>query len=400
MCMMCVHRGSGVPRLKPRKRRPLGLAQPQTGVQVRGVEIVQCVQDVTNSVPLVADKATLVRLYLEPTSVSQPGQITAEIAWSRSGGGDTFLPALNSLRVDPGSPFSLREQREDIDKSLNFRLPAAAIGAGTLNLRISRIFQPGGGDLPAAAFNIAPVTFAAAPPLRIRVIGLRYRAGTTTVTPAAVHFSYLKSFLNRAYPVAALEWSHMVVDADFAAPFDDSTVDLANAQIAALRSREVSSGVDPRTHYYGLVDDNASNNFMRGKAFAIPGTPQPDTVASGPAGVPNGFAGDRDASYADWYGAHELGHTFGRFHPGFPPAAQDASDPTFPYENGCISKPDNKYVGVDTGDHELGLPAAALPGLTYHDVMTYADNQWLSAYTYQAIMTRLLEEDALGPPVA
>ncbi len=32
--------------------------------------------------------------------------------------------------------------------------------------------------------------------------------------------------------------------------------------------------------------------------------------------------------------------------------------------------------------------------------MTYADNQWLSAYTYQAIMTRLLEEDALGPPVA
>lgn len=319
MCMMCVHRGSGVPRLKPRKRRPLGLAQPQTGVQVRGVEIVQCVQDVTNSVPLVADKATLVRLYLEPTSVSQPGQITAEIAWSRSGGGDTFVPALNSLRVDPGSPFSLREQREDIDKSLNFRLPAAAIGAGTLNLRISRIFQPGGGDLPAAAFNIAPVTFAAAPPLRIRVIGLRYRAGTTTVTPAAVHFSYLKSFLNRAYPVAALEWSHMVVDADFAAPFDDSTVDLANAQIAALRSREVSSGVDPRTHYYGLVDDNASNNFMRGKAFAIPGTPQPDTVASGPAGVPNGFAGDRDASYADWYGAHELGHTFGRFHPGFPP---------------------------------------------------------------------------------
>ncbi|UPT98408.1 amidohydrolase family protein [Bradyrhizobium barranii subsp. apii] len=153
-------------RLKPRKRRPLGLAQPQTGVQVRGVEIVQCVQDVTNSVPLVADKATLVRLYLEPTSVSQPGQITAEIAWSRSGGGDTFLPALNSLRVDPGSPFSLREQREDIDKSLNFRLPAAAIGAGTLNLRISRIFQPGGGDLPAAAFNIAPVTFTAAPLLR------------------------------------------------------------------------------------------------------------------------------------------------------------------------------------------------------------------------------------------
>ena len=189
------------------------------------------------------------------------------------------------------------------------------------------------------------------------------------------------------------------VDADFVAPFNASTVDLANAQIAALRSREVSSGVDPRTHYYGLVDDDSGRNFMRGKAFAIPGAARPDTVASGPAGVPNGFAGDRDASYADWYGAHELGHTFGRFHPGFPPGQQDASDPQFPYDDGCLSSPDNKYVGVDLGDHDLNLPAAALPGLKYHDVMTYADNQWLSAYTYQAILARLQEEDALGPPV-
>src|SRR5262249_58358643 len=127
-----------------------------------------------------------------------------------------------------------------------------------------------------------PVLSRAAPPLRIRVIGLRYKSGGATITPAAVHFSFLKSFLQRAYPVAAVEWSHIVVDADFAAPFDDSTVDLANAQIAALRSREVSSGVDPRTHYFGLVDDNGGGDFMRGKAFSIPGTPPHDRVGAGP----------------------------------------------------------------------------------------------------------------------
>jgi hypothetical protein len=220
------------------------------------------------------------------------------------------------------------------------------------------------------------------------------------VTPAAIHFAFLKSFLQRAYPVSTVEWSHIVVDADFAAPFDDFTVDLANAQIAALRSREVSSGVDPRTHYFGLVDDDGSQNFMRGKAFAIPGSAQPDVVASGPAGVPNGFAGDLDASYADWYGAHELGHTFGRYHPGFPPGSQDASDPLFPYADGCISTPDSQFVGVDTGDPDLGLPAAALAGLKYHDIMTYADDQWVSSYTYQAILARLIDEDALGPLVA
>ena len=366
---------------------------------MRGVEVVQCVQDLQNSVPLIAGKTTIVRVYLDPASVSAAGQVTGEIAWSR-GGGDTFLPAMNSVRLNPSAPDNLKDQREALEKSLNFRLPAAAIAAGRLSLRITRIFPPGSADLPVVPFNIAPVTFSAAPPLRIRVIGLRYRVGTTTVSPAAVHFSFLRSFLQRAYPVAAVEWSHIVVDADFPAPFNNDTVDLCNAQIAALRSREVSSGVDPRTHYYGLVNDNGGQNFMRGKAFAIPGTAQPDTVASGPGGVPNGFAGDRDKSYADWYGAHELGHTFGRFHPGFPVGQQDASDAQFPYADGCLSSPDDKYVGVDTGDHELDLPAAALPGLTYHDVMTYADNQWLSAYTYQAILARLLEEDALGPPVA
>ena len=96
---------------------------------MRGVEVVQCVQDLTNSVPLIAGKATIVRVYLDPTSVSQLGQITGELAWSRSGG-DAFLPAFNSLRLDPKSPFGLEEQREDLDKSLNFRLPSEATAAG------------------------------------------------------------------------------------------------------------------------------------------------------------------------------------------------------------------------------------------------------------------------------
>jgi hypothetical protein len=376
----------------------MGLAGPGAGLGVLGIEVVQCVQDVQNSVPLVADKATVVRVYLDPNAVTVPGDVTGEIAWSRLGA-ETYLAALNAVRLVPHSPADLEGQRNDLSRSLNFLLPAAALGEGTLHLRISRIYQPGGAELVVTAGHDTDVVFKKAPPFRIRVIGLRYKNGGSTVSPAAIHFAYLKSFLLRAYPVANLEWSHIVVDADFAAPFDGSTVDLANAQIAALRSREVSAGVDPRTHYYGLVDDDGAKNFMRGKAFDIPGTAHPDVVASGPAGVPNGFAGDRDLSYADWYGAHELGHTFGRYHPGFPPGAQDASDPAFPYPDGCISV-GSEYVGLDAGDSDLNLQMTALPGRQHHDVMTYADDQWLSAYTYAAILQRLLEEDGLGPATA
>ncbi len=386
----------GIP--KPYRRRPPVMltagASPVAALAIRGIEIVQCVQDLANSVQLIADKATVVRVYLDPTTVDRAGKVAGEIAWSQ-GATETYLPALNTVSIDPSKPSKLDQQRADVAKSLNFRLPPDALRAGKLRVRLSRLFQPGGGDLPIGIPAPVDVVLKGAPSLRIRVIGLRYNNGQKDVSPAAIHFAYLKSFLLRAYPTASLEWSQIVVDADFKAPLNESTADLANAQLAALRSREVSSGVDARTHYFGLVDDDGSRNFMRGKAFTIPGTPQPDVVASGPAGVPNGFAGDRDASYADWYGAHELGHTFGRYHPGFPPGRQDASDPTFPYANGCISTPDGKFSGLDVGDPALNLPMAALSGIDHHDVMTYADAQWLSPYTYNAILDRLIAEDAL-----
>jgi hypothetical protein len=232
---------------------------------------------------------------------------------------------------------------------------------------------------------------------------MRYRdVNGDTVAPEAVHFSFLRSYLKRAYPCGQLEWSQIVVDADFTAPFDADTPTNCNAQLAAMRSREVShaenEGVDVRTHYYGIVSDAFGRNFMRGLAYDIPGEPRPDIVASGPAGTPGGYNSDTDLSYADWYGAHEIGHTFGRFHPGFPgpdqPNGQDASDPTFPYPDGRISGAGADYVGFDVGDHELGLPMLVLAGETTHDVMTYRENQWVSAYTYAAILARLDAEQS------
>ena len=74
---------------------------------------------------------------------------------------------------------------------------------------------------------------------------------------------------------------------------------------------------------------------------------------------------------------------------------QDASDPHFPYADGCISSPEGQFAGLDLGDATLGLPMAALAGTDHHDVMTYAPNQWISPYTYKAILQRLIEEDAL-----
>lgn len=376
-----------------------GLSPSQLVIQA--IEVCQAIQSVDGAVALVADKATLLRVYIDQSTLAAGVRLSGELT-VRAGAQSpaTYVPALGDVTVDPKDPSTLVEKRNSIQSSLNFRLPIDSTRAGTLLVEINRLWQFGGVDVKFVGTSFASVTFVAVPPLRIRCIGLRYRDGTTgqTHAPDAIHFAYLRSFLERAYPVPAVVWSHIVVDADFAAPFNDGTVLKANAQIAAIRSSEVNSGMDPRTHYLALVDDARGKNFMRGRAMGIPSTPRPDTVASSPCGVPNGFAGDNDLSYADWYGAHELGHTFGRYHPGFPPGTQDASDTDFPYQNGQLSNADQKFVGYDLGDAALEIGIQALSGTHHHDLMTYAERQWICAHTYEAIRTRLIEEDEQFAP--
>lgn len=384
----------------PQLEAPAGIGFA-IGLEIEAIEVCQVIQDVESQVTLVAGKATLVRVYIKQSSVTAVARLRGEIAVRASEAGPaTFVPALNELNLDPADTATLSDKREAIERSLNFRLPENMTRAGDIVIEVNRVTQAGGADQPLTGTRRKPATFVAAPPLRIHCIGLRYRDATTNTThsPDAIHFTYLRSYLERAYPVPSVIWSHVVIDADFTAPFNDDTVVQANVQVAAIRSADVSAGVDPRTHYFGLVDDANRANFMRGRAMGIPATPQPDTVASGPCGAGNGFAGDTDASYADWYGAHELGHTFGRFHPGFPVGQQDASDPQFPFANGQLSNADRRFVGYDLGDGALGIPLKALAGPGYHDVMTYADRQWLCSHTFEAIRTRLRAEDEQFAP--
>jgi len=87
-----------------------------------------------------------------------------------------------------------------------------------------------------------------------------------------------------------------------------------------------SSEVPHNGHYYGMVEDTAG--FMRGCAAGIP-----DYVASGPDG-PGTFGWDTDGSYGDWYGGHELSHTWGRYHAEYCGATGGAP---YPYPDGRIS---------------------------------------------------------------
>lgn len=386
-----------------------GSPGPVPSITVDGVEVVQAVQDIDQTVTLVADKATVVRVYLS-ASGSAPLTVRGTLAARRAGTAVwTQIPSTGNVVLNPADTGAagLRRKRETLALSLNFLLPAALLGAGDLEVALSQVERVG----PVVSLPIPPgagrrVTFHPAATLRVHVIGIRYQTrqpdgSFKSHEPAVVDFAVIRSWLGRAYPVARVEWSQTVVDwhGQRAWPTDPNALGdwgkfEVNPYVSSLRAQDVAGGTDHRTHYYGLAADGGG--FMRGWASGIPSGPDPSAVACGPTGMPSGsFGWDSDGSYGDWYTGHELAHTFGRLHPGF--CGNKRDDPDFPYPNGQIAHDDGDFVGYDAGDPAQAIAPRALPGTVWHDVMTYCDRQWVSRYTYEGIYHRLMAEDDLAP---
>ena len=105
-----------------------------------GLEVTQEIQDLSHSVPLVADRPTVVRAYLR---YAQAATVRGELLVARSEHGPwQSVPSLGPAQLDPAragsSPAQLRSRRRDLTFSLNFRLPDHLASAGRLWLRMGR----------------------------------------------------------------------------------------------------------------------------------------------------------------------------------------------------------------------------------------------------------------------
>ncbi|MBD9628018.1 hypothetical protein IB279_34265 [Ensifer sp. ENS06] len=400
-----------IPTPRPRWKASVG---PQGGgarLDVLGIEVTQAIQNMNHDVRLIAGKATAIRVYVQPHGLTSNMRVRGEIVISTtSEAPGSYVASVNEISLRARQHPTLAEQRRDAALSLNFVLPSPPVGL--MSVRLMRI-QPvsGGNDFPIMP-GTQNVEFFAAPMLRVRVLGYRYsdpnRNPPQKFAPDAIHFDHLRSYLTRAYPSGGLDWSQTVVDAppNFVPPFSGpqlpdgfdplwwALLGTLHQHLLTIRQADIDAGWDPRTHYYGLVSDHSG--FFRGASNDVPAAPAPNTIAVGPCGKAGPRFWDDDGSYGDWYGAHELAHTFGRRHPGF--CDQSSDDEHFPHLGGAISDSDEDCVGFDVGDASLNLPMRAYPRENWSDFMTYCDRQWVSKYTYDGLLDRLVAEEALFAP--
>ncbi len=396
---------------------------------VDALEVTQSVQDLAQSVPLIASKSTMVRVYAHSSSSTPISGTLTAVA------GATSVQIQSTGTMVPSND-PLPARRADLSKSLNFILPDSVTGPGRVRLALTALGSTnfGANGCPGCSRD---VTLQPTLEMRVRAVPFRYQLpGYSKIRPRAADIDELQSWLQRAYPISKLDYSMQRVAYTGPLKTSDPYFDCTdiNAQIINMRNQEVSAGRDARTHYYGLVYWAPAGTFngsffMRGCANYLPVSADPSVPASGPAYTP--FAGSWDdgvPSVAGWYGGHELGHTLGRLHAGpvagKNPAGEEVAPCPWNANEFCTSLPcgiavgpDHNYpypasqlaganlapVGYDEGDATHAKRAMASP--IWHDVMSYCDYQWLTDYTYRAAMNRLREEDALSsrppaPPVA
>ena len=381
---------------------------------VLGFEATQVVQNVPSSVPVVADKPSLVRVYLNVTgSTSEVTGVRGTLFAYRPLNSHLdrgpllqgVVHSSNAITVDTST--DIKPRRVNLNRSLNFELPADWITDGMVHFEIA-LDVDGSPNSPVgipcdgcnnAFFNGTPVfvQFVPMPVFRLRIVGMQYALGTppTLQAPRTLDFALFQSWVRRAYPAGTFEVSTSMATSNHAWPFDCNA---ANAQLSAIRATEIAAGRDPHTHYVALVIN--AGGFMRGCASGVPDNPDTTVVASSPTGDtgfgarPTNVVGDTDGSFGDWYGGHELAHQFGRAHPGFC-NGNSSDDGNFPNPNGQISDNLQTHVGLDKGDTVNAVPQKVISPFAF-DIMTYCNQpQWFSAYNYLAVLQRLRAENNL-----
>lgn len=338
----------------------IGLPPPRGDLVISGIEVNQATQAFRsnleldaanvrpdNSIPLVARKATGLRLYVDhDASVGLPpiAMLSGEVEVATSLGGTTLtLPPQQTITPRRDSQID----RGMVGHTLNFIIPEAWC-QGNLTIR-ARVFDAASPASGSPTFQM-PISFREVEELRLVAVQVRYTGQGMNATPNQAAILSALSFTETTYPIPEV----------FVTGFQGLTF-----------SEDFSpSGSGCGSAYSNLLDDlddliGDADELVFG--FLPPGITFGPAVGCGRAGIGAGPVDRQDTV------AHELGHALDRKHA---PTCGNA-DENFPqygsFPTGSIGE-----FGYDTRNDIVFDPA------TFFDFMC-GRPRWISPYTYNAL---------------
>ncbi|MGA2247419.1 MAG: hypothetical protein ABSH48_20715 [Verrucomicrobiota bacterium] len=393
-------------------------------VQLVALEVVQVIQDWSNSVPLIQGKETYVRAHFQLTNNNPVLLQGAQLISA----GPALTPLPSSTLLVKWTNAAARPIREQLANSLLFRLPADWL-AGTVNLQFVCT-----NNVTVVPTNVVPanstvtVTFIPAAPLPVKIYPVHWTdAAGTEQQISAANLADVPRRLLSMYPVPSVDAEPappLIMTANIPPPYTN-----VNARLAANRLLDWLSGFTFRAGfpppnkriYHGAVAGATVESWNR----------MDSGLADTTRFVSSGLMPPNDDFYVQIYlrhlATHEIGHNLGRPHTvsaalfgtfingsgmlvarGTPACSAIQGPPNVAYPlfqtvaGLYVNKPalgpmnsgtNSLIYGFDTLTYRAAQPYNPLASpYVYFDVMSYCGVQpalpamplswWISTYTY------------------
>jgi hypothetical protein len=321
---------------------------------IRSAYLTQATQRPDGSVPLVASRAAFMRVFVDANQGNSES-LTARVRLYQ---GAALYRTL--LIPSPSSSVPLGVNEGLLAQSWNVPIDAGDVREG-MSFVVDFGDTPGVSDANPAnnRFPIAgqqPVDVRAVPPFTLVLVPVAHPIDGVTGNITAANATAFTAFSRGVLP---LEQVSVTVRAPFttaaAALLPDDANNAWFTLLNEIRLLQLADG-NSASHYVGIVGTTYSTGIAGlasiGGRYALSW----DNAASGPRVL-----------------AHELGHTFGRFHS--PGCGAGFIDANYPYGGGAIG--------------QWGWTGSALASPTAtNDIMGYCSLQWTSDYTWRGILTQ------------
>jgi hypothetical protein len=334
--------------------------------------IMQSGAAASSSMPIIAGKAGLLRVFVKPEA--SWSQHIIQVHVERTQGG-VALPPLDRTQA-----IAVESTTADLSSTINFDLPAESVSAD-LTFSVALYEQspgaqgpsdgaryPASGEIPLGAVDNGTI--------KVLLIPVVYAADGSnrmadTSQPVVDAF---RTRMKLLYPIRDVEVT-------IGSPFKWSTPVNADGSgwdelVNAIVYKRIEDGAAPDVYYYALFQPASSfaSYCKQGCVLGLSplaSDPMDDTAR---ASIGVGFP-DKEAS-PDQTFTHEVGHAHGRKH-----APCDVMDPdrNYPYADAEIGA-----WGYDPQAQVLLDPMG-----DSRDMMSYCEPTWISDYTYKALFNRI-----------
>ena len=334
---------------------------------VNSLEITQAIQTSSNSVPLVAGRATVLRIYPHTnTSDAIPG-VSVAVTATRNGS-----PLADSPVTAGPASVVVNPARSEINSSFNVRLPSSWLsGVVTLQITIDPDNTIEEKDDTNNTFSTM-LTFNSVPDLYVTVIPINHYVDMQYTGPS--QYTYIEAMLMKTYPVKAV---HITQHDNY--DFEGTLIDLYgwNALLDDMLNLHYAEEAPNNQIYYGLIPVEIQSTghtwLMYGSGFQGNG----EVGGRGAIGLASSSNYHIDGGVL---AAHEIGHNLARLHS--PCGVTTGIDRSYPYSDAAIGQ-----YGLDVTD----LTQFKLYANTTKDLMSYCQPAWVSDHTYLGMYNYLLE---------